>query len=649
MYVVKFLERDGVKTRASARVSLTGIDGDAMAAAIVEAVSADMADIGVPVAAMISKWVKDELRFLSGLALTPAAVASFTREETRKVESFTDYAVRTIAELLAPAAMATAKSQGPSVLFINVPVFALHRDLRGLVQRLVTGGVRRYSEGSAVQLGGSVAAVLVKRLCAVSGLTDQEAREKPHRLRWPTDSDREGERLVRDYLGDSVLAELLLAQVRVPISDRLRMEHMVMTAGAGHGKSQTLQHMIAADLSRPKGQEVGMVVIDSQGDLISRIARLKTFAGNNRLLMIDASDVEFPVALNLFDLGGVPLSEFSAREREQIANATVGLYEFIIGGLFGAEMTQKQGVVFRFLIRLMMSIEGATIHTLRECLEEPRDFLHVMERMPGSARHFFMNEFLDRQFNETRKQIVRRLYGVLQNPAFERMFASTENKLNLYTALNAGRVVVCNTSREFLGEECRVFGRYCIAVALKAAFDRARMPMEERRTSYLYIDEASDYFDESVGQLLVQARKYKLGVILAHQALEQMSDGLRALVMSNTSLKLAGGASAIDARRLAAELRTTPEMILSQEKSAGATRFASYLRNITPAAVSWPIPFGTMERQAVMSEAEVAAMIARNRSEVSGGCMSGAGGRDGAAGAGGSRRIAEDDFAEEWT
>jgi len=134
--------------------------------------------------------------------------------------------------------------------------------------------------------------------------------------------------------------------------------------------------------------------------------------------------------------------------------------------------------------------------------------------------------------------------------------------------------------------------------------------------SYLYIDEASDYFDERVGQLLAQARKYKLGVVLAHQALDQMSDGLRAIVMANTSIKMVGGTSARDARYLSSDMRASPEFILAQEKQGAGTRFATFVRNITPSAVSWRVPFFTIENATRMSDEEFAKMLDRNRREL---------------------------------
>jgi hypothetical protein len=565
------------------------------------------------VLATVRGLVRGELHFIEEVEKPAATIEKFFDDIDTHVDTFSTFVVELISTI-AHVAPVTANEVG--VLEIEAPFITLVRNPAELIEQLLRKIVGKHFDGANLALGAGLAQLVVQRLCQVSGLTLEEARQKPHRIKWPKSSDMASSDLVNNYLHDTPLEALLLTPIKLAVSDRVRMEHTVLTAGAGHGKTQTLQHMIACDLDRPEGDEVGMVVIDSQGDLINNITRLKIFADTDRLLIVDASDIEYPIGLNIFDLGGAPLSELPPREREQVMNASVQLYEYVIGGLFGADMTQKQSTTFRFLIRLMMSIPGATIHTLRECLEEPKNFFAQIEQLPVTARQFFQREFSDRQFNDTRKQILRRLYGILQNPAFERMFASNQNKLNIYTALNEGRVVVCNTSREFLQDESRVFGRYCIAVTLKAAFDRARLVPDRRRTSFLYIDEASDYFDESVGQLLVQARKYRLGVVLAHQALEQMADGLRALVMSNTSIKLCGGASAKDARALSTELRTSQEFILTQEKNSRGTRFAAFVRNVTPAAMSWQIPFGTMEALPQMSDGQWQQVLDRNRREV---------------------------------
>ena len=74
------------------------------------------------------------------------------------------------------------------------------------------------------------------------------------------------------------------------------------------------------------------------------------------------------------------------------------------------------------------------------------------------------------------------------------------------------------------------------------------IPEGHRRPAFLYIDEAAEYFDNNIDNLLNQPRKYKLGMVMAHQYLDQLLGGLCASIASNTSIKFAGGVSDRDAR-----------------------------------------------------------------------------------------------------
>lgn len=55
-----------------------------------------------------------------------------------------------------------------------------------------------------------------------------------------------------------------------------------------------------------------------------------------------------------------------------------------------------------------------------------------------------------------------------------------------------------------------------------AAMRRASMPEAERVPFYLYIDECQNYVSKSIESVLAEARKYKLGVVLAHQYIDQL-------------------------------------------------------------------------------------------------------------------------------
>jgi len=237
-----------------------------------------------------------------------------------------------------------------------------------------------------------------------------------------------------------------------------------------------------------------------------------------------------------------------------------------------------------------------------------------MEQLSGTARSFFVTRFFDRQFNETKKQILTRLWGVLSNTSLERMFSHPKNKVDIFELLNQGKIILINTAKDLLGQEgSAIFGRFFIALIAQAAVQRAALRPHERRPSFVYIDEAQDYFDENISNLLHQARKYRVGLIFAHQNLDQLGAGLRSSVLASTSIKFAGGVSAKDANVLDSELRCTSEFLMSQKKERDHTEFACHVRNFTTRALSVHIPLGYVESLPTMDASEQGILLKANR------------------------------------
>ncbi len=216
--------------------------------------------------------------------------------------------------------------------------------------------------------------------------------------------------------------------------------------------------------------------------------------------------------------------------------------------------------------------------------------------------------------------MLTRLWGVLSNSVFERMFSAQRNKIDLFDAMNSGKIILINTAKDLLKTEgCSIFGRFFIALIAQAALSRSILPVEKRTPFFVYIDEAHDYFDERMEDIANQARKYNVGMILAHQNLDQLGTKLRASIMSSTSIKLAGGVSAKDALILAQNMHTKSEVILAAKKQARETQFACYVRNVTSQPVMLSVPFGVMERMDEQSDDDLKQFIDANRQRVSGG------------------------------
>ncbi len=121
------------------------------------------------------------------------------------------------------------------------------------------------------------------------------------------------------------------------------------------------------------------------------------------------------------------------------------------------------------------------------------------------------------------------------------------------------------------------------------------------------------YALELVEGLLNQARKYRVGMVVAHQNLDQLSQKLRATIAASTSIKLAGGVSAKDADAYAKETNSEPEFVRSMRKRSGSTEFACWIKNVTPQAIRLSVPLGYVESLPVIDDGEYDNLIAANR------------------------------------
>ncbi len=500
---------------------------------------------------------------------------------------------------------------------ITVPTHLLRNigDLGSVTQSMF--GVAFAEELSEHGLLARLSNRLERNLIVASGGNPDDPRGFNRAPKLPEQFDAKSpEQLVSTYLGGTPLLPIFDQTLDFTIPTKARFEHHHIVAGSGHGKTQTLQYLIANDLEAVASGDRTVIVLDSQGDLIRTIANLKEFAPgeplHQRVVIIDPSDVEWPVSLNLFDVGMDRLSGYAPLERERLTNSILELYDFVLGTLLDAQMTQKQNVIFRYVTRLMLHIPDATIHTLRELMEpgSEKKFAPHIRKLSGTARHFFDTEFTSREFDQTKKQVLRRLWGILENQTFERMFSYPRSRLDLFKEMNAGKVILINTAKDLLKEQgTEIFGRFFIAMIAQAAQERATLPEHKRIPTIVYIDEAQDYFDRNIGLILAQARKYNVGMVLAHQYLGQLEPKLQEAFSANTAIKFAGGVSAKDARALAPMMYCGPELIEAQPKGS----FAAHVRGQTKGAVPLSFPFGYMEAFPKMEKAERNALRQRMR------------------------------------
>ncbi|WP_338548952.1 hypothetical protein [Roseovarius phycicola] len=360
------------------------------------------------------------------------------------------------------------------------------------------------------------------------------------------------------YLKDTPLLDLRDVKEWISIEDR--MYHAYVLGSSGSGKTNLIENVIAHDLKSE--EDCCVVVIDSQTQLTEKLASL------------DLPDVtyvtpKFNLALNLFDVGYEAMKA-QGTAGETLINKTVGLLSFIMEGMMGAEFTNPQRTIFQYVIQLVISIPGGNINTFMSILADGGHEEHAdaIAELDTNLQRFFRVDYPSNEYKRTREAIRRKLDGLLLNPTFRRLFSATENKIDMFQELEKQKLIIIDTNKPMLDDAASAFfGRLFIAMILRASHLRFQNG-RSMRPVYLIVDEAHEYFDKSISDMLEQARKANIGLLAAHQSLSQarsikggasISDPL----MVNTATKIIWTSFREDAAKFAGSMQIKPEDILA--------------------------------------------------------------------------------------
>jgi hypothetical protein len=169
------------------------------------------------------------------------------------------------------------------------------------------------------------------------------------------------------------------------------------------------------------------------------------------------------------------------------------------------------------------------------------------------------------------------------------MFTSPTNKVEISREINR-RLILIDCDVDKLQEYSGFFGRFFIAQLLELA--QARF-VGNHKPVYVYIDECYYYLDQNIASMLETARKAKMGLIMAHQYLGQITEPkMRDAIMALTSTKFASSLSPSDTYAMAQAMHCHVDVINRQRK----LQFALWQRgDIWPEPFEIQVPAGVIE------------------------------------------------------
>ncbi|MBX3024671.1 type IV secretion system DNA-binding domain-containing protein [bacterium] len=340
--------------------------------------------------------------------------------------------------------------------------------------------------------------------------------------------------------------ELLLGENRhagkampVTLSAEQRSRHIYLIGASGTGKSTLLLNLIAQDLR--SGQGIG--VLDPHGDLIDAVLGLVPAERYDDVVLLDPSDDQFPVGFNI-------LSAHSELERTLLASDLAAIFRRFSTS-FGDQM---QAVLSNAILAILDNDRGGTLLDLRRFLvEKPFRDEYLRSVTDPEIQYYFQREFSLLK-GSPQAPILTRLNTFLRPKPIRYMVAQREG-LDFSTIMNGGKIFLAKLSHGLIGEEnSHLLGALLVTKFHQLAMGRQEMAAAGRRPFTLYIDEFHNFVTPSVASILSAARKYRLGLVLAHQEMRQLWDqdaAVGSAVLTNPCTRICFRVGDWDAKKLA--------------------------------------------------------------------------------------------------
>jgi len=327
-----------------------------------------------------------------------------------------------------------------------------------------------------------------------------------------------------------------------------RRRHMYLIGKTGMGKSTTLENMIYQDLQMGHG----VAVVDPHGDLAERVLDFVPPSRINETIYFNPADIEYPIAFNI-------LERVDPSHRHLVASGLVGVFKKIWADSWGPRLEY----VLRNAILALLEYPGSTLLGIMRILVDKEFRKRVVKRLTDPVvRSFWVNEYSrypDRFQAEAIAPIQNKVGQFLSTSLIRNIVGQVKSKIDLRKVMDKGKILIMNLSKGKIGEDASaLLGAMMITKIQLAAMSRIDIPEDRRKDFYLYVDEFQNFATESFANILSEARKYHLNLIIAHQYIGQLTSSggetkIRDAIFGNIGTIVCFRVGAADAEFLAKE------------------------------------------------------------------------------------------------
>jgi hypothetical protein len=322
-----------------------------------------------------------------------------------------------------------------------------------------------------------------------------------------------------------------------------RARHMYVIGKTGMGKSTLLENMAIQDIRNGEG----IAFIDPHGSTADRIMEYVPAHRVKDVVYFAPFDMECPVAFNVMEDVGYD-------KRHLVVSGLLSAFRKIWVDAWSARM---EYILSNTLLALL-EYPGATLLDVNRMLINKAFRKKVVDNVKDPlVKSFWVDEFAnytDRYTQDATPAIQNKVGQFTSNPLIRNIVGQPKSSFDIRQLMDEKKILIMNLSKGRVGEvNATLLGSMLVTKIYLAAMSRADVPLETMNklpNFYFYVDEFQNFANESFSDILSEARKYKLNLLIAHQYVEQMEEEVRDAVFGNVGTTVAFRVGPFDAEVL---------------------------------------------------------------------------------------------------
>ena len=322
-----------------------------------------------------------------------------------------------------------------------------------------------------------------------------------------------------------------------------RQKHMYIIGKTGMGKSTLLENMAVQDMRNGEG----MAFIDPHGSAAETLLDYIPEERKDDVLYFAPFDMEYPVSFNIME-------DVGADRRHLVVSGLMSVFKKIWVDAWSARM---EYILSNTLLALL-EFPDSTLLGVNRVLSDKQYRQAVVDNVKDpSVKSFWVDEFAkynERYMQEAGDSIKNKTGQFTSNPLIRNIIGQPKSSFDIRKMMDEKKILLMNLSKGLVGESnANLLGSMLTTRIYLAAMSRADLPVEQMKQMpnfYFYVDEFQSFANATFANILSEARKYHLNLIIAHQYIEQMEEEVKNAVFGNVGTTISFRVGPFDAETL---------------------------------------------------------------------------------------------------